>query len=212
MANRLIDLACVASSYMHEKYTAVFGLKVLLAVQKNENRFRKGCSGKQRGPGEDQWKAKRSWKRHKTHPSFGKDLGMGGGKGGARHEVKPWVDVGLLYTCLEKHQKLVADLGAYEHVSSQAAPNAKALLELTDLWTGLLELSPVGSIHSQPLRQALVSLLASIPESNSGKHSGAVWGSLERPKGNWKSTTVKFPLTPRACLQCSAALLEKRQA
>jgi hypothetical protein len=83
-------------------------LKVLLAVQKNEHRFRKGC----------QWKAKRSWKGPKTHPSFGKDLGMGGGKGGARHEAKPWVDVGLLYKCLEKHQKLLADMKAYEHVSS----------------------------------------------------------------------------------------------
>ena len=30
-----IDLPCVASSYMHGTYAAVFGLKVLLAVQKN---------------------------------------------------------------------------------------------------------------------------------------------------------------------------------
>jgi hypothetical protein len=109
---------------------------------------------------------------------------MGGAKGGARHEVKPWVDFGLLYKCLEKHQKLVADLGAYEHVSSQAAPNAKALLELKDLWTGLLELSPVGSIQSQPLRQALISLLTSIPELNSGKHSGAVWANLKIERFN----------------------------
>ena len=136
-------------------------------------------SGKQRGPGKDQWKAKRSWKGPKSHPSFGKDLGMGGGKGGARHEAKPWVDVGLLYKCLEKHQKLLADMKAYEHVSSQAAPNAKALLDLKDLWAGLLELSPQGSIHSQPLRQALISLLTTIPDLNSGKHSGAVWANLK---------------------------------
>ena len=136
-------------------------------------------SGKQRGPGKDQWKAKRSWKGPKSHPSFGKDLGMGGGKGGARHEAKPWVDVGLLHKCLEKHQKLLADMKAYEHVSSQAAPNAKALLDLKDLWAGLLELSPQGSIHSQPLRQALISLLTTIPDLNSGKHSGAVWANLK---------------------------------
>ena len=96
-----------------------------------------------------------SWKRQ--DPGFGKDLVMTG-KGGARHEPKPWVDVGLLYKCLEKHECLVADMGSYEHISSQGAPNAKALLGLKDLWVGLLELAPSGSIHSQPLRQALVSL------------------------------------------------------
>ena len=68
---------------------------------------------------------------------------------------------------------------AYEHTSSQAAPNAKALLDLKDLWVGLLELSPQGSIHSQPLRQALVSLLTTIPDLNAGRHSGAVWANLK---------------------------------
>ena len=148
-----------------------------MQCKKIENRFRKGC------PGKDKWKAKRSWKGPKTHPSFGKDLGMGGGKGcgkgGARHEAKPWVDVGVLYKCLEKHQKLLSDMKAYEHTSSQAAPNAKALLDLKGLWVGLLELSPQGSIHSQPLRQALVSLLTTIPDLNAGKQSGAVWANLK---------------------------------
>lgn len=67
---------------------------------------------------------------------------MASGKGGARHEAKPWVDVGLLYQCLEKHDTVVANLLAYEHLNSTAAPNAKALLAIQSLWEGLLELSP----------------------------------------------------------------------
>ena len=106
------------------------------------------------------------------------------GRGGARHAAKPWVDMGILYKCLEKHKVLVADMGSYEHLNSQAAPNAKALLSLKPLWGGLLELSPCGSIHSQPLRQALISLLAQEPDLNTGKHSGAIWANLKIERFN----------------------------
>jgi hypothetical protein len=106
------------------------------------------------------------------------------GRGGPRHEPKPWVDAGLLYKCLEKHDGLVADLGSYEHLNSAAAPNAKALLHLKDLWVGLLELSPTGSIHGQPLRQALVSLLAEKPDMNQGRHSGGVRANLKIERFN----------------------------
>ena len=93
--------------------------------------------------------------------------------------LKPWVDVGILFKCLEKHKALVTDMGSYEPVNSQSAPNATALLDLKALWGGLLELSPCGSIHSQPLRQALISLLSKEPDVNSGKHSGGVWANLK---------------------------------
>ena len=50
---------------------------------------------------------------------FGKDLHlqvlektMSGGRGGPRHQPKPWIDVGLPYDCLKKHEKLVQKLGA----------------------------------------------------------------------------------------------------
>ena len=72
------------------------------------------------------------------------------GKGGARHEAKPWVDVGLLHKCLGKHECLVADMGTYEHTSPQAAPNAKALLNLKDLWVGLLERLPMAASIANP--------------------------------------------------------------
>ena len=123
-------------------------------------------------------------------PSFGKDLAMPG-KGGARHETKPWVDVGLLYKCLEKHYEMVADMGSYEHLNSSAAPNAKALLQLKDLWVGLLELSPAGSIHCQPLRQALISLLAEKPDLNQGRHNGGVWANLKIERFNCILTHVR---------------------
>ena len=127
-------------------------------------------------PGKD-----KSWKGQileRTCPGKDKRCNMSG-KGGARHEVKPWVDVGILFKCLENHKDLVTDMGSYEHMNSQSARNAKALLDLKALWGGLLELSPCGSIHSQPLRQALISLLSKEPDVNSGKHSGGVWANLK---------------------------------
>ena len=149
-----------------------------------------------------------SWKRQ--DPGFGKDLVMTG-KGGARHEPKPWVDVGLLYKCLEKHECLVADMGSYEHISSQGAPNAKALLGLKDLWVGLLELAPSGSIHSQPLRQALVSLLAEKPDMNQGKHSGGVWANLKIERFNCMLKHVRQLGRNRAALGPAVCQLTKHE-
>ena len=41
-----------------------------------------------------------------------------------------------------------------------------------NLWAGLLDLEPSGFIHSQPLRQALLSLLAENPDINLGNILG----------------------------------------
>ena len=125
----------------------------------------------------------RSWKG--PAPGFGKDQPqvlektMTGGRGGARHQPKPWIDVGLLYGCLEKHQHLLKDFGTYEHVSTSSAPNPKALLKVQPLWSDLVALEPSGLIHSQPLRQALLSLLSEVPSLNQGNHSGQVWCNLK---------------------------------
>ena len=101
------------------------------------------------------------------------------GRGGPRHQSKPWVDVGLLYKCLEKHKAIVKDLGAYEHISSSAAPNPLSLVDTKPLWEGLVRLEPSGMVHAQPLRQSLLSLLAEEPDLNVGKHSGSVWCNLK---------------------------------
>ena len=105
-------------------------------------------------------------------------------RGGARHEPKPMVDVGLLYKCLEKHKEILADLGAYEHMCSSSGPNAKALHQTRDLWQGLLDIAPSAMIHSQPLRQALLSLLSEYPDINLGKHTGLVWANLKVERVN----------------------------
>ena len=39
------------------------------------------------------------------------------GRGGARHMPRPYVGVGVLFKCLEQRKDLLADLGAYEHLS-----------------------------------------------------------------------------------------------
>ena len=83
----------------------------------------------------------------------------------------------------------MADLGAYEHMCSSSGPNAKALHATRKLWTGLLDLEPSGLTHSQPLRQALLSLLAENPDINLGKHTGLVWaGEAELPPDTCQET------------------------
>ena len=61
---------------------------------------------------------------------------MSTGRGGARHHAKPFVDSGILYKCLEKHEGILSDLGGYEHVSITRAPDPK----------GLVHCSPCGRI------------------------------------------------------------------
>ena len=101
------------------------------------------------------------------------------GRGGARHVAKPHVDVDVLFRCLEKHKDLVADLGAYEHISRSYAPNPQALLNNMALWKDLLKVEPSGEISARPLRQSLLSLLAAHPSLHSGELSGDVWCNLK---------------------------------
>ena len=63
--------------------------------------------------------------------------------------------------------------------ASSAAPHPKALLDLQPLRSDLVNLEPSGMIHSQPLRQALLSLLVDMPDLNSSDHSGLVWCNLK---------------------------------
>ena len=70
-------------------------------------------------------------------------------------------------------------LGAYEHLSSSSSPAPKALVDLQALWSDLLDLEPSGMIHSQPLRQVLLSLLVDVPALNTTDQSGQVWCNLK---------------------------------
>ena len=107
------------------------------------------------------------------------DLGKGmSGKGGARNFAKPYVDSGILYKALAAHDDILSDMRAYEHLSRTNAPCPKGLLQTMPLWKAFLKLEPSGEMHSQPLRVALISLLAEKPALNKSQDSGQVWASL----------------------------------
>ena len=102
-----------------------------------------------------------------------------GGRGGHRHFPKPYVDPGILFKVLQNNQTLVEDLGGYERISKSQAPDPKALLANYDLCKGLISCEKSCQIHSQPLRTALLKVLADKPDMNNGNFSGEVWINLK---------------------------------
>ena len=100
-------------------------------------------------------------------------------RGGARHFAKPYVDSDILFKLLGKHVDLLRDLGPYELISSGNAPDPAGLVHALPLWETLVRIEPSGEIHSQPLRLALLNILAENPEVNSGKHNGQIWVNLK---------------------------------
>ena len=110
----------------------------------------------------------------------GQGFGKGLGRGGARHFAKPYVDTGLLFKVLEENHHILQNFGSYEHLSKSQGACFKGLIWTLPLWKGLVALEASGEIHSQPLRAALVSLLARKPDLNdSTDHSGQVWANLK---------------------------------
>ena len=143
--------------------------------------------------------------------SFGKGMAAQG-RGGPRHHMKPYVDSGLIYKVLADCPKLLADMGAYEHLSRSNAPNARGLLETMALWKGLLKLESSGEIHSQPLRHALISLLAENPKLNTGSHTGQVWANLKLERiGTILFHVRKLGRDKESKLQTAAAKLRREE-
>ena len=136
---------------------------------------------------------------------------MSGKHGGARNPAKPWVDVGLLYECSKKHGAMVKILGSYEHISSSSAPNAKSLLDLQPLWSDLVKLESSGMTHSQPLRQALLSLLVEMPELNASEHSGQVRCNLKVERMNCMLTHCRKLQRDTSSLTAVAGKLTRLQ-
>ena len=108
----------------------------------------------------------------------GEGFGKGSGKGGARHFQKPYIDSGLLYKVLADNVLVLKNLGSYEHVSKANCPCPKGLVHTIGLWKSVLKLEPSAEVHPQPLRTALISLLAERPELNCTSSSGQVWANL----------------------------------
>ena len=104
------------------------------------------------------------------------------GKGGPRHFSKPWVDPDVLLSVFEERKSLVKNLGAYEHISRQCAPSPEGILQCHDLVKGLLQSSETAELHPNPVRTALVQLLASDPSLNKGNFRGEVWASNKQTR------------------------------
>ena len=105
-------------------------------------------------------------------------FGKGSGKGGLRHFSKPYVDSDLVFKILEENSEILQNLKNYEHTSKCNAPDPKGLIQTLPLWKGLLKLEGPGEIHCQPLRTALISLLAQHAELNQSQNSGQVWANM----------------------------------
>ena len=103
-------------------------------------------------------------------------------RGGARHHSKPYIDVGLVYKALSANAELVKDLGPYEHISRNGGVDYKGLVQVLDLLKAFVRVEPSAEIHPQPLKQALLRLLADIPEINATKYNGNVWTQLRQER------------------------------
>ena len=133
------------------------------------------------------------------------------GRGGARHHAKPFVDSGILYKCLEKHEGILSDLGGYEHVSITQAPDPKGLVHCMPLWKELVRVEPCGETHGQPLRAAMLSLLTERPELNKSNHSGAVWVNLKLQRLTCLLAHVRKVGRDASCLSPIAAKLNRQE-
>jgi len=83
------------------------------------------------------------------------------------------VDPGLLFKVLRNNRAL--DVGGYERISKSQAPDPRAMLANHDLCKGLISCDKSCQVHPQPLRAALVKMLAEKPDMNQANFSGEVW-------------------------------------
>lgn len=100
------------------------------------------------------------------------------GKGGHRNYVKSYIDPGILFDTLSRHDDLLPQLGAYDHVSRNQSIDPKGLIQVLPLVKSLIKASPSCEIHSNPLRSALVQLVCSKPNLNTSQWNGTVWSNL----------------------------------
>lgn len=132
------------------------------------------------------------------------------GKGGARHTSKPMVDSGLLYTALAPHMHTVAELGVYEKISASNGPDYSGLANCADMWRALLKVESSGEIHPQPLKVALISLLAEHNHLNKHNYTGQTWVSLRVERINCVLTHLR-KIKREGNMQLAAAKLNREQ-
>ena len=103
-------------------------------------------------------------------------------RGGPNHKAKVYTDPSLLLQVLGQKPELVAGLGQYETVSRAGAVNPAGLVKVAPLVKGLLAVCPSASVAPGPLRQALLSMLTSMPEVNKTKWNGSTWSNLKQDR------------------------------
>ena len=103
-------------------------------------------------------------------------------RGGPNHKAKVYTDPSLLLQVLGQKPELVADLGQYETVSRAGAVDPAGLVKVAPLVKGLLAVCPSASVAPGPLRQALLSMLTSMPEVNKTKWNGSTWSNLKQDR------------------------------
>ncbi|CAJ1371785.1 unnamed protein product [Effrenium voratum] len=127
------------------------------------------------------------------------------GRGGARHFKKPYVETGLLLKLLKKHEDLLLDLKGYESRSRNSAVDPKALHRCLPLLEDIVALEPSAEVHPQPLRNALLQLLATNPKLNSTRFNGSVWTNMKAERLNVLLSHVR-KLARSGGSSCLAAL------
>ena len=119
---------------------------------------------------------------------------------------KPYIDASVVFNALTGNETIVKNLRAYKHLSRSNAPEPKGLIQCLDLWKALVKVEKSGEIHSQPLRHALLSLLAEDPTLNTTKHSGQVWANLEVEKIGCLLAHIRNLVRDNCLTNCAARL------
>jgi len=101
-----------------------------------------------------------------------------GGKGGARNFVKSFIDPGLLFQALSKHEDMLPEFGLYDTISRNQSIDPKGLVQVLPLVKDLIKVPPSAEIHTNPLRAALLRVVCHNPSVNTSKWNGTVWANI----------------------------------
>ena len=129
------------------------------------------------------------------------------GKGGALHFAKPFVDGVLLFKRLEKHKKIVANLGEYETLSRNGALSYEGLVQNAPLIEDLVLLAPSAELNPASVKTSLLRALATDASLNQSKFNGQVWINLRQERLCTLLSHVRKAVRDKTSLQQAALKL-----
>ena len=133
------------------------------------------------------------------------------GKGGARHFAKPYIDPDIVFKILSDNDQILGNMGPYENVSRQNAPNPKGILHCSKLVMDLLGASETAEVHPSSLKKGLQQFLVQTPDANTSKFSGEVWINLRTERLTVLLYHVRKLAQGTASLQQAAIKLTKNE-